>query len=116
MPIYQYKCDCGNADEVYSRMAEIDQNRPSCCGEPMQRVLSAPMVIADIQPYKAVAIDKKTGTVPVITSRKEHREFLNRNGFVEVGNEIPKQKPQAKAPNVREELTKVTHQVMSKYR
>jgi hypothetical protein len=41
-------------------------------------------VIPDIQPYKAVAGDMAGKW---IRSRKEHRAFLKRNGFVEVGNE-----------------------------
>ena len=41
-------------------------------------------VIPDIQPYKAVAGDMAG---KYITSRSHHREYLKRNGFVEVGNE-----------------------------
>jgi hypothetical protein len=41
-------------------------------------------VIPDIEPYKAVAGDMAGKW---IKSRKEHRQFLQRNGFVEVGNE-----------------------------
>lgn len=41
-------------------------------------------VIPDIEPYKAVAGDMAGKW---ITGRKQHREFLKRNGFQEVGNE-----------------------------
>jgi hypothetical protein len=41
-------------------------------------------VIPDIQPYKAVAGDMAG---KYITSRSQHREFLKRNDFTEVGNE-----------------------------
>ena len=41
-------------------------------------------VIPDIKPYMAVAGDMAGKW---ISSRKEHREFLRRNGFEEVGNE-----------------------------
>jgi hypothetical protein len=41
-------------------------------------------VIPDIEPYVAVAGDMAG---KVIHSRKEHREFLRRNNFVEIGNE-----------------------------
>lgn len=50
----------------------------------MIQVISAPMVTPDIAPYRAVAGDK---VGEMITSRREHREFLKRNRFVEVGNE-----------------------------
>lgn len=41
-------------------------------------------VIPDIEPYVAVAGDMAG---KVIRSRKEHREFLRRNNFEEIGNE-----------------------------
>jgi hypothetical protein len=50
----------------------------------MSLVIQAAMVSPDIQPYKAVAGDRAG---QYITSRREHREFLKRNRFVEVGNE-----------------------------
>lgn len=46
-----------------------------------------PMVISDIEPYRAVAADKHTGKRPVIGGRRQHREFLRANGYVEVGND-----------------------------
>ena len=52
----------------------------------MERVLSAPMVIADIQPY----ISQKTGEV--IKSRSHHRDHLKSHGLIEVGNETAKKK------------------------
>jgi len=53
----------------------------------MQRIIMPTMVQADIQPYRAAAVDKESGKVPVIESRKQHREFLKRNDYVEVGND-----------------------------
>ena len=38
----------------------------------------------DIEPYKALGGDMAGQW---ITSRSQHREFLKRNGFIEVGNE-----------------------------
>lgn len=38
----------------------------------------------DIEPYKAIGGDMAGKW---ITSRSQHREFLKRNGFIEVGNE-----------------------------
>ena len=46
------------------------------------------MIQADIQPYMSVAIDKKTGKRVGVQSRKQHREFLARNDYVEVGNDF----------------------------
>ena len=52
--------------------------------------LPRPMVISDIAEYRAAAADKATGKRPVIGGRRQHREFLSRNGYREVGNDMPK--------------------------
>jgi hypothetical protein len=45
-------------------------------------------VISDIEPYRAAGSDVACdGKRPVIAGRRQHREFLSRNGYVEVGNE-----------------------------
>jgi len=41
-------------------------------------------IMPDIEPYKVIAGDRAG---EYITSRSEHREYLRRNDFVEVGNE-----------------------------
>jgi hypothetical protein len=47
-----------------------------------------PNVISDIEPYRAVASDIACdGKRPMIGGRRQHREFLSRNGYIEVGNE-----------------------------
>lgn len=56
-----------------------------------QRINCAPMVIGDIEPYRSVAADID-GKRHMIGGRRQHREFLQRNGFTEVGNE--QMKPQ----------------------
>ena len=119
MPIYVMKCDtCGHEEDIYRSIANIDHDLPECHGKTMYRKVCAPAVIADIQPYQAVAVDKATGKMPQITSRSQHREFLQRNGYVEVGNEMPKPKKQEIQGdfNVRQELAEVTRQVLPKYK
>lgn len=47
-------------------------------------------IIRDIEPYRTAASDiGADGKRVVIGSRSRHREFLQRNGYVEVGNERP---------------------------
>lgn len=47
-------------------------------------------IVRDIEPYRAVGADVALGgSAPVIGGRRQHREFLRRNGYVEVGNEKP---------------------------
>ena len=43
------------------------------------------VIMKDIEPYKAIGGDMAGKW---ITSRSKHREFLKRNGFIEVGNEF----------------------------
>lgn len=46
--------------------------------------------VRDIDPYRPVAAEKDTGVRPdYIGGRRQHREFLQRNGYREVGNERP---------------------------
>ena len=44
-------------------------------------------VRADIQPYRTAVFDKETGKPVNIESRAQHKEFLHRNDYVEVGND-----------------------------
>lgn len=45
-------------------------------------------VIRDIEPYRAMSADVgKGGKRPIIGSRSEHRDFLRRNGYTEIGND-----------------------------
>lgn len=62
---------------------------PKHLAPPRVRSDAAPMVISDIQPYRASAADKATGNRPVIGGRRQHREFLQNNGYREIGNEMP---------------------------
>lgn len=47
-------------------------------------------IIRDIEPYQAAGADVGAGDRrPIIGGRRQHREFLSRNGYVEIGNEKP---------------------------
>lgn len=72
---------------VYDRdlQAVVEIGNGSNREEPAKR-LRPVGVIKDIEPYKALATDVATGKPPIITSRSHHREFLQRNGYAEVGN------------------------------
>ena len=81
MPIYAVHCNqCGKDDDIYRTVAKYD-DLPECCGQRMERIICAPQVIADIDPY----ISQIDGSL--ITSRSKHREHLQAHGCVEVGNE-----------------------------
>ena len=81
MPLYGIKCQvCEHESEVFRSIANYD-NLPECCGVKMQRVISAPSVVTDIQPYKSQI------TGEMIESRSAHRAHLKQHGCIEVGNE-----------------------------
>ena len=118
MPMYTLMCDCCGAEQdVYRSIKDIDKDLPVCCAQSMRRKICAPMVIADIQPYQAVAVDIATGKPPVINSRSEHKAFLRRNGYVEVGNEMPKQEKREIQGdfNNRQEVREAVREVLPKY-
>lgn len=111
MPLYQIRCDgCGHERELFRSLDQFDEPLPFHCFHEMRRVLTAPRVISDIEPYQAVASDIATGKPPHITSRSQHREFLKRNGYVELGNEMPK--PRAKPEPDRMEIGRHIKRVM----
>lgn len=116
MPIYLMHCDtCGKHEDIYRSIAKMNDDLPVCCAETMRRKIVAPMVFGDIQPYQAMGKDVATGKLPVIQSRSEHRAYLKRNNYVEVGNEMPKMRSEVRGDfNVRKELTQAVQQVLSK--
>lgn len=104
MPIYAIKCDhCGHGEDVYRTVARYD-DLPDHCGAKMHRVISAPYVLGDIQPYKSMA------TGEMIGGRAQHREHLKKNGLIELGNEKPKPwQPPKPPPGLRDEIAKVVY-------
>ena len=67
--------------------------------EPPARAAGTPSILRDIEPYRSIAVDVATGARALIGGRAQHREFLRRNSYVEVGNAYI-------APS-REELTRL---------
>ncbi|KKB61544.1 hypothetical protein WM40_22655 [Robbsia andropogonis] len=114
MPLYTVQCQCGHRKDVFRKVSERDDALPEHCGSPMVRAITAPYIAPDIQPYQAVAVDVATGKPPVINSRSSHRAFLKRNGYVEVGNDMPKRPvPEVRGDfNLRGDLTDATRQVL----
>jgi hypothetical protein len=49
--------------------------------------VAGPQIMSDIAPYRTAATDVATGRRAVIGGRRQHREFLSRNGYVELGND-----------------------------
>ena len=99
MPIYRYKCECG---QEYDEFRKIDNRNdsPIClCGKKTELRIMPTSIKADIEPYMTAANDKRTGEPVYITSGKQHREFLRRNDYVELGNDriTPRKKDEGPA-------------------
>lgn len=113
MPMYVYECECGASQEQYAHVSDRESKAPICHGR-MSLVIQPTMVCADIEPYRAVAGDKAG---QMISSRREHREFLKRNRFVEVGNEPVKPIKNDFRPGrgeIAQELKRVIPQVLKR--
>lgn len=73
-----------------------------CAGHFATKGSDGIQIIKDIDPYKTVAADVN-GKPAKIGSRREHREFLKRNNYVEVGNDpMRAPKPQIDTVSGRE--------------
>lgn len=108
MPLYDVKCQaCGKQAEIFRSLNEYE-DLPECCGQAMQRIISAPMVMNDIQPY----ISQIDGSV--INSRSAHKAHLKTHRCEEVGNETSylKSKAPAPPPGLKETLIEVVNSKM----
>ena len=100
---------------ICSGWHDLDEDWPqACAGHFRQPSASGMQIIKDIEPYKAIASDIATGKPPVIEGRRQHREFMRRNNYVEIGNE--KQAP--RKPEIdtvsRAEIRHVMQQVLGR--
>ena len=69
-------------------MGEIIEIRPNSNYPEPDKNTRDPRCVSDIEPYRAIASDVAcNGLRPVIGGRAQHREFLHRNGYTEVGND-----------------------------
>lgn len=109
MPIYVMGCACGHTEEIVRTIARMDENLPEHCGTTMQRRIVAPMVAADIQPYRSMCDGS------MITSRSQHREHLRRHGVIEIGNEKIQPPPATikPPPGLKETLIRVANEKLS---
>jgi hypothetical protein len=78
MPVYQSIClACGKYHEYIRHFAQC-RDTPACCGAPTdKRILSAPMMRADIAPWDAY---ESPATGKHITSYAERREDMKAAG------------------------------------
>lgn len=89
MPRYDFKC--GECDHVVEnkilRITHSDSDIPKHCGQTMgYHITQAPSVVwvdPIIEPFRAIATKDR----PVISSTRENREYMARNGLIDA-NEL----------------------------
>lgn len=112
MPLYEVQCSiCGKKQDIYRKVDDREKDLPMCCGSLTHNILSPTMINDDIKPYRAIANDKNTGERPYITSRREHKEFLRRNGYVEMPD-APKERVLRGDFDSKKELIQATKKVL----
>lgn len=94
MPIYAFRCACGDEFDRYLKLAEYDQPQTCDCGRTAQRKICPTMIAVDIPAYQS-PIDGRW-----INSRLQRAEDLKRNGCVEYE---PSMKEHAAATRARED-------------
>jgi predicted nucleic acid-binding Zn ribbon protein len=85
MPIYRYRCGVCKRTQDEFRTIDRRDDYPAC-HDAMERVIM-PTMVSVFKSYMTAAIDKGRGTRIEIKSADEHRAFLRRNGYEEVGND-----------------------------
>jgi hypothetical protein len=70
-----------------------------------------PQIVKDIESYQAMGVDVATGKAPRIGGRRQHREYLKRNGYVEVGNDPIKAQPQYNPGDYRQDVKQTIEQI-----
>ena len=114
MPLYDLAClKCDATEERFIALSDFGKPLPTCaCGGERYRKISPLHVVSDIQPYQAMGVDVATGKAPMITSRSEHRDYLKRNNYVEIGNEnpVPKRSETISDKEIGKDLKKTIEQ------
>lgn len=88
MPLYDFRCSkCDTIKEdVVLPITHRSSEKPRCCNETMNYFISTvPMVMwkdPNIEPFRAVG----TKDAPIISSMKENREYMARNGLVDAND------------------------------
>lgn len=116
MPNYTFECvKCSAEKTVFLPLADIDKVQKHC-RKPMIRVYKPLQIVSDIQPYQAVAVDLATGKPPHIGSRRQHKEFLRRNKYVEVGNQPIRERKIIDVPDSHGDVKRTLDQFRSEGR
>lgn len=74
MPMYEYRCECGNKFTAFKKLVDYREPQLCTCGAIAEKVISKPMVSVDYPAYQSPATGKW------VEGRKQHEEDLKRSG------------------------------------
>ena len=87
MPLYDYSCaKCGEITDIWAKCHEMIMPCPKC-GAMMNRLISAPHIICDIEPYfdENLADARKAPQGTYVTSRQDRKRKMKKLGLTEIG-------------------------------
>lgn len=94
MPLYEYVCRCGRAEEIVRSVKDHTPTIPCECGQDMRQRITAPHVIPDIEPYRSMMTGER------IKGRAHHKQHLREHNLIEIGNERVERKRKPMPPVV----------------
>jgi len=91
MPLYDYEChNCGTISDVWAKMDE--QEKLCSCGEWMTRLISAPNIAPDWEPYFDENLAAPHCDGQMVMSRQDRIEKMGRLGLTNEWGEGRKQR------------------------
>lgn len=85
MPIYSHRCpSCGATQDVFNRIADRDANAPVCCGQPMPRQVTAPMVSVSADCHYICPV-----TGQQVTSQRQRRNIMSEHRLIDANDLKP---------------------------
>lgn len=108
MPIYRVRCPvCDHQEDIFRSIKNYDDT-PYHCEKRTERVMCAPFVMTDIQPYRCVVTGQE------VTSRTQRREIIRSNDLIEVGDQKPVATNRKLDFNVLPDVKQAVNTVLSK--
>lgn len=79
MPLYRTQCKaCGRFEDIFRTIANRNCFAPCPCGGETERIIQAPAVVGEIEPFVSPASGR------VITSRAERRADMRAHGYIDL--------------------------------
>ena len=86
MPMYSYRCSASSAVfDRFERMTETGKETKCNCGAIAKKVYHSPMAFVETE----CPIHRAPVTGEMITTNKQRREFMARNGLMDAGDFTP---------------------------